>query len=119
MVLVNVGTVHLMNGDRDRARDAFEAALRKNPKVARAHSSLAVVLAESGRPEESLAHWKAAIALDPRESGKLVPLGLLLARRGQAAESRRYLELFVASAPPAVYAQDIERARRWLRNGSE
>jgi tetratricopeptide (TPR) repeat protein len=119
MVLVNVGTVHLMNGDRDRARDAFEAALRKNPKVARAHSSLGVVLAESGRAEESLAHWKAAIALDPRESGKLVPLGLLLARRGQAAESRRYLELFVASAPPAVYAQDIERARRWLRNGSE
>jgi arylsulfatase A-like enzyme/Flp pilus assembly protein TadD len=119
MVLVNVGTVHLMNGDRDRARDAFEAALRKNPKVARAHSSLGVVLAESGRAEESIAHWKAAIALDPRESGKLVPLGLLLARRGQAAESRRYLELFVASAPPAVYAQDIERARGWLRNGSE
>jgi arylsulfatase A-like enzyme/Flp pilus assembly protein TadD len=114
MVLVNAGTVHLMNGDRDRAREAFEAALRNNPKVARAHSSLGVVLAESGRAEEAIAHWKAAIALDPRESGKLVPLGLLLARRGQVAESRRYLELFVSSAPPAVYAQDIARARGWL-----
>lgn len=114
MVLVNVGTVHLMAGDRERAREAFEAALVQNPKVARAHSSLGFVLAESGRVEEALDHWRKAVALDPGESGKLVTLGMLFVQRGRAAEARPYVELFVASAPPALYARDIERARSWL-----
>ena len=68
MVLVNAGTVHLMSGDRDRARDAFEAALRKNPRVARAHSSLGVVLAESGR---------AAASAGPQVAQSTPPLGAL------------------------------------------
>jgi Tfp pilus assembly protein PilF len=118
MVLVDIGTVHLMGGDTARARESFEAALRQNPDVARAHSSLAFVLAESGRADEALEHWRKAIALDAGESGKLVALGRLLAQRGRAAEARPYLELFVASAPPARYAREIEQARRWLAGGA-
>jgi arylsulfatase A-like enzyme/Tfp pilus assembly protein PilF len=114
MVLVNVGTVHLMGGDRVRAREAFEAALAQNPSIARAHSSLGFVLAESGRVEEALEHWRRAVALDSGESGKLVTLAVLLRQRGRAVEARPYLELFVASAPSALYARDIERARSWL-----
>jgi len=114
IVLVNVGTVRLMAGDSARAREAFEAALVQNPNLARAHSSLGFLLAESGQGGEALAHWKSAVALDPAESGKLLALAQLLAQRGRAAEARPYLELFVASAPPAVYARDLERVRRWL-----
>ena len=114
MVLVNAGTVHLMAGDAKSAREAFEAALRLNPNVARAQSSLAVLAGEAGQTEEALAHFRAAVALDPREHDKLVPLGLLLGQRGRSAEGRLYLELFVASAPPALYARDLERVRSWL-----
>jgi choline-sulfatase len=114
MVLVSVGTVHLMGGDRERAEQAFEAALRENPKLARAHSSLGFLLAESGRAEEAVAHWKDAIALEAGESRKLLTLGSLLSERGRTAEARRYLDLFVASAPAATYAREIERARTWL-----
>jgi Flp pilus assembly protein TadD len=103
-----------MGGDHERALEAFAAALLQNPKVARAHSSLGFVLAESGRVDEALEHWRKAVALDARESGKLVTLAMLFGQRGRAAEARPYLELFVASAPPALYAQDIERARIWL-----
>jgi tetratricopeptide (TPR) repeat protein len=103
-----------MAGDRDRAREAFQAALEQNPKLARAHSSLGFDLAESGRAGEALEHWRKAVALDPGESEKLLALATLLGKRGRAAEARPYLELFVASAPTALYAREIERARRWL-----
>jgi len=114
MVLVHEGTVRLMAGDPGRGRAAFEEALRLNPDVARAHSSLGFLLAEGGQAEEALAHWKSAVALDPAESGKLLALAQLLAQRGRAAEARPYLELFAASAPPAVYARDLARVRGWL-----
>jgi tetratricopeptide (TPR) repeat protein len=114
IVLLNVGTVRLMAGDPARAREAFEAALAQNPNLARAQSSLGFLLAERGQVGEALAHWKSAVALDPAESGKLLALAQLLGQRGRAAEARPYLELFVASAPPAPYARDLERVRRWL-----
>ncbi|HEX9093443.1 MAG TPA: sulfatase-like hydrolase/transferase, partial [Coriobacteriia bacterium] len=49
MLLVDSGTVYLMGNDREQARTAFEHALQINPKVARAHSSLGMLDAESGR----------------------------------------------------------------------
>ena len=114
MVLVGVGTVELMGGDPVRARRAFEAAVALNPGVARAWSSLGVVAAEDGHPEEAIGHWKKAIALDPAERAKLLGFGSLLWQHGRRSEARRYLELFVATAPPATYAREIERVRGWL-----
>ena len=40
----------------------------------------------------------------------------MLSQRGRAAEARPYVELFVASAPPAL-AGEVSRARRWLAEG--
>jgi tetratricopeptide (TPR) repeat protein len=112
MILVDIGTVHLIARDEQRGREAFEAALTLNPGVARAHSSLGFLLAEHGRADEALEHWSKALALDPRERDALLALGMLLRRRGRAAEARAYLELFVASVPEG--AQDVERVRQWL-----
>jgi arylsulfatase A-like enzyme/Flp pilus assembly protein TadD len=111
MVLVELGTVHLMANQREPARAAFEEALALNPGAARAHSSLGFMAAESGRVDEALAHWRRSIAVDPRECEKLLALGALLWSRGRASEARSYLDLFVASAPPARYAREIERVR--------
>jgi tetratricopeptide (TPR) repeat protein len=111
MVLFDQLQVRLMAGDSGRGREAFEEALRLNPDVARAHSSLGFLLAEGGQAEEAIAHWKSAVALDPAECGKLLALAQLLAQRGRAAEARPYLELFAASAPPALYARDLARVR--------
>lgn len=113
-VLIDLATVHLMAGDEARARAAFEAALTLNPNAARAHSSLGAMAAEGGRVEEALGHWRRAVALDPRECDKPLALGLLLAQRGRTAEARAYLDFFLATAPPARYAREIERVRRWL-----
>ena len=114
MLLVELGTVHMMAGDTIEARLAFENALALNANVARAHSSLGVIAASSGRPEEAAAHWKQAVALDPREYAKLLAMGTALARNGRPAAARPYLEFFATFAPPARYERDIVRAREWL-----
>ncbi|HET7294083.1 MAG TPA: sulfatase-like hydrolase/transferase [Vicinamibacteria bacterium] len=114
MVLVHIGTVHLMARDGGRARSAFEAAVAMNPMIARGHSSLAVVAAEEGRVEEALGHFGRALELDPKESEPLLALGSLLWRKGRQTEARRYLELFVAKAPPSRYERELLGVRTWL-----
>jgi arylsulfatase A-like enzyme/cytochrome c-type biogenesis protein CcmH/NrfG len=114
---VHEGTIELIAGDRDRARAAFTAAVAQNPGLARAHASLGMIAGEEGRTEAALGHWKAAVAIDAREAGKLLPLAGLLLQRGRPAEARAYLELFVSAAPPSLFAADLEKARAWLAHG--
>jgi arylsulfatase A-like enzyme/Flp pilus assembly protein TadD len=114
LVLVNLGTVHLMAGDRASARRAFEAALDVDPRVARAHNSLGVIAAQEGRLEEAVERWRRAVALDPRDYQTLFNLGTTLRRQGRAAEARPYLEGYLRAAPAALEARDIARVRQWL-----
>jgi len=92
MLLVESGTVRLMAGDEAGARQAFEQALLRNPETARAHSSLGFLAAEAGRTQEALAHWRKALALDPRERTALAALVAYLRRHGRAQEAQVYLE---------------------------
>jgi choline-sulfatase len=114
MTLVNIATVHLGAREYDPARQALLEALRLNPALARAHNALGVIAAETGRTAEAVEAWKRAVQLDPRGHDTLFNLGSLLWKSGRLAEARPYLERFVASAPRAFYAQDIEKVRRWL-----
>jgi tetratricopeptide (TPR) repeat protein len=112
--LVNIGTVHLMAGERDVARQAFEAALDFDGDVARAHNALGVIAAEEGRWEEAVERWRRAAALDPRDYQALFNLGRTLRERGRSEEARPFLERYLRVAPPALEARDIARARAWL-----
>ncbi len=112
--LVNVATVHLATRRFGPARQALEAALALNPRVARAHNALGVVAAETGRPEDAIAHWKRAVELEPSSFDTLFNLGSVLVKSGRGAEARPYLERFAREAPPALYAPDVARVRAWL-----
>jgi arylsulfatase A-like enzyme/Tfp pilus assembly protein PilF len=114
MVLVHEGTVHLMAHDEGKAGAAFEAALARNPGLARAHASLGAMAADAGRVDEAVDRWKRAIALDPREREKPLALGTLLWRRGRRGEARVYLQLFLDAAEPRADAAAIERVRGLL-----
>jgi arylsulfatase A-like enzyme/Tfp pilus assembly protein PilF len=97
-LLVDLGTVHLMDGEVGPAREAFEAALLANPRVARAESSLGFIDAQAGHVGPALEHLKKALVLDPRECQTLLALASLTSRQRGAAAARPYLELFVESA---------------------
>jgi tetratricopeptide (TPR) repeat protein len=114
MVPVYLGTFYLMGGQRAEAREAYERALAMNPRVARAHSSLAIMAAEEGRIDEALAHWRRAVEADPQEHAKLFKVAAGLWRGGRASAARPLLELFVDSAPRRPYAREVEQARQLL-----
>jgi arylsulfatase A-like enzyme/Flp pilus assembly protein TadD len=114
MLLVNTATVLLMSGNRESARAQFEAALRMNPDLARAHSSLGILDVEDRRLAEAAAHWKAATSADPREFETILGIALSLHRARRTAEARTALEFFVANAPPSRFSAEIDRARRLL-----
>ena len=113
-LLVEIGTIHLMAGDRDRARQSWVAALAANPGLARAHSSLGVLDLEAGRPAQAIEHWKAAVAADAREHNTILTLGLSFAQSRRTAEARAALEFFVANAPRSRFGPELERARAVL-----
>jgi Flp pilus assembly protein TadD len=113
-LFVDTGTIHLMAGDRARARQAWQTALQINPILARAHSSLGVMDIEEGRPTNARDHWKAATTLDPREHLTILALGLSFAQGGRKAEARACLEFFVAHAPPSQFGRELDRARSVL-----
>jgi arylsulfatase A-like enzyme/Flp pilus assembly protein TadD len=117
-VLVNAGTVYLMQGDRTRARQAFEAALDIDDGVARAHNSLGVIAAQEGRTDEAIARWQRAVTLDPRDYQSLFNLGMSLRKQGRAGEAREYLQAYLRVAPPAQEKQDMARVRAWLEAGA-
>jgi Tfp pilus assembly protein PilF len=118
MALVNAGTVHLMAGDRGRARQALEAALALDDGVARAHNGLGVIAAAEGRWSEAIERWRRAAALDPRDYQTLFNLGSTLLKEGRREEARPYLEAYLRTAPVALEGRDRERVRAWLRERS-
>jgi arylsulfatase A-like enzyme/Flp pilus assembly protein TadD len=114
MNYVNVGTVHLMAGAPEPARQAFEAALAIDPGIARAHNGLGVLAMREGRAQEAIERWKRAVELDPRDYQTLFNLGATLRQMGRAAEARPYLEAYLRAAPVALEAGDMARVRGWL-----
>jgi len=114
-LLVETGTVRMIANDRAGARRDFEAALQRNPELARAHSSLGVIAADERNLPQAIEHWGRAVKLDPREYRTVLGVGSALARAGRTVEARAYFDFLAASSPPPEYAAEIDRARLALR----
>jgi Tfp pilus assembly protein PilF len=114
MPVVNIATVYLMTGDRDRASAAFTEALAIDPTLARAHNGLGVIAAERKDYPAALEHWKRAVELDPHDFRTLFNIGDLLIAIGRPAEARPYWERYLENAPAVFEASDRARVARWL-----
>jgi tetratricopeptide (TPR) repeat protein len=82
--------------------------------LAGAHTSLGVVLAQTGRAAEAIDEWKRAVGLDPTDFDGLFNLTLELVKQGRMDEARNYGGKYLATAPPSVYGQDLARVRQML-----
>jgi Flp pilus assembly protein TadD len=89
-------------------------ALDVDPTLAKAHTTLGVVLAQTGRKPEAIDSWKRAVDLDGREFDALYNLTVTLSQAGRMDEARAYARQFVATAPPALYQPSIEQLRAFL-----
>jgi tetratricopeptide (TPR) repeat protein len=59
------GIAAMKKGDWNGARDAFEGAIKKNPKQADAHHYLGVVMEKTGDKAAAKKHYEDALAADP------------------------------------------------------
>jgi tetratricopeptide (TPR) repeat protein len=105
---------------RDKAPKLREAetfarqAIDADPALAKAYTTLGVVLAETGRKPEAIDSWKKAVGLDGREFDALYNLTVLLSQAGRIDEARTYARQFVATAPPALYQPAIDQLRTFI-----
>jgi len=111
----NIGTLELRAGDPQRAESSLRRALSIDDTLPGAYTTLGVVLSNTGRKPEAIAMWERAVALDETEYDALYNLTLTLIETGRSQEARTYGERYVTTAPPALFARDIARVRRRLR----
>ncbi len=98
--------------------DQFEEALRLSPAFAKAHYSLGLILASSGRPQQAVEHWAAAIKAEPGYVEPRLQLADMLRRSGQFQASLAHYEHIVTSDPRVPearfgYAASLIRLRRY------
>ena len=68
-----------------------------------------------GDPAGAITSWSRAAELEPRQYDALFNLGIVAAQQGRKDISRDALRRFIATAPPALYAKDLQQARRMLK----
>ncbi len=75
------------SGQLDRAREAFETAVRKDPKQVKSLVNLSRVFLEQDKPGDALEQIQAAIALDSANGSSWRVLGRVDARLGKTDEA--------------------------------
>jgi arylsulfatase A-like enzyme/Tfp pilus assembly protein PilF len=92
-------------------------ALDVDPALPDAHTTLGVILSQSGRKPEAIDAWKRAVELDAGQFNALYNLWIELARAGRRDEAVRYGRQFVETAPRAFFARDIDEVALYLKGG--
>ena len=101
-------------GRWDEARRWYSQALESDPASTQAHNGLGVVEMKAGHRQAAIQHWQEAVARDPENFDALYNVATELLNDGRPDVARPYLEQFVRTAPPALYAAEITRVRGLL-----
>jgi arylsulfatase A-like enzyme/Flp pilus assembly protein TadD len=112
--LENLGVLALDRGDVDGAKTYFDRAVALAPGSSRAHAGAGTAALKRGDHDSAYESWTRAVQLDPTNFEALYNLGVNLARDGRMDAARPYLEQFLRTAPPALYAKDLREVARIL-----
>ena len=114
----DLGLVHLALGDSARAREAFEAALARAPRLAPAHFNLARLMMNAQRLDEAERHFRNAIDSKPHFVDAMASLAELLSHGDRTEEAaalcRQVLARQARHSGASLTLANIEfRARRF------
>jgi predicted CXXCH cytochrome family protein len=84
---LNIGLIHVDQGQFDQAETAYRAALDLQPDFSQAAVNLADLYRLQGRDEEGEKTLRQALALDPQDAAAHHALGLLLIRQQRLPEA--------------------------------
>ncbi len=115
---LNLATALYLQGDARGALAQFEAAIKLNPGLAKAHYGIGVIMQANGRDAAAIEHFAAALKADPGSVESRLQLAETLRASGREAESLpQYAEVIKTS--PAIsqarfgYAMALVRLQRY------
>jgi len=95
----NLGRVLVAQGKREQAAQAFDEAIRINPRYPEPHNNLGTLHAQAGRFEQAYAHFSVAIELNPGYAQAYNNLGVALLSQGRVYEATSMLTQAARLAP--------------------
>lgn len=125
---LQMGTEYARKGEYALAIEKLERALKEDPDLTEAHSTIAYVYAGQGQNELAERHYRKALSLDADDANVRNNFGVFLCAHGKPVEAQRY---FVEAAnnktyptPAAAWTNagvcarrqpDLEAAERYFR----
>jgi type IV pilus assembly protein PilF len=125
---LQMGVDYARKNEYGLAIDKLERAIKEDPELAQAYSTIAYVYANLGQPAQAESHYRKALALDSDDANAYNNFGVFLCANGKATEAQRY---FVQAAnnksyptPAAAWTNagvcarrqsDLEAAERYFR----
>lgn len=90
MLNVKMGVGYYRRGDYDTAIEKLKTALRHNPKMAEAHSALAVVYSAMNARSDARRHYELSVKYAPNNPSVLNNYGTFLCQNGEYEKAVQY-----------------------------
>jgi type IV pilus assembly protein PilF len=126
---LNLGVAYMRQGRADLALDRLERALEQNPRLANAHSTIALAYDQLGDAERAEVHYRRATQLEPGNPAAANSYAVFLCRGDRwreaepyfkrAANNARYATPAVALTNAGVCAReagDLQSAESYFRS---
>jgi tetratricopeptide (TPR) repeat protein len=114
-----LGTAFFEAGEREAARDAYQAAVALAPNYLGARVALSQVLRLLGDAKRALSHAKEALRRFPNDADAMYAAGLAHAALGNRAAARQNLSGFLAKGPEFEAAVEVRQILETLGIGGE
>jgi type IV pilus assembly protein PilF len=89
---LNLGAAYLREGRPQLALEKLERALDQNPRLADAHSAIAIAYDQLGQPDDAEKHYRRATQLAPDNPGAANSYAVFLCRQNRWRDARPYFE---------------------------
>jgi type IV pilus assembly protein PilF len=89
---MNLGAGYLRQGKYDLAVERLERALKQNPRLADAHSTIALAYDQLGMPEEAEQHYRRATQLAPDSAAAANSYAVFLCRQKRWSDAKPFFQ---------------------------
>jgi type IV pilus assembly protein PilF len=89
---MNLGAGYLRQGRPDLAIERLQRALKQNPRLADAHSTIAIAYDQTGAFDDAEQHYKRATQLEPANAAAANSYAVFLCRRNRWRDAEPYFQ---------------------------